>query len=79
MMRVVRGMRRVGRVCEMYMCLARCCLGGEGECVDKSIGVGLYQSCGNRKSFGCVFVIGFCGGVCDVGVEWVGGVWEGGV
>ena len=29
-MSVVRGMKGVGRVCEMYMCLARGGVGGEG-------------------------------------------------
>ena len=30
-MSVVRGMRGVGGVCEMFMCLARGGVGGEGE------------------------------------------------
>ena len=37
-MSVVRGMRRVGGVCEVCMCLAQGCVGGE----DERIGVGLY-------------------------------------
>ena len=45
---VVHGMRGVGGVCEMCMCLAKGCVGGER--------FGLYQSCGNRKSVGCVSV-----------------------
>ena len=49
------GMRGVGGMCEMCMCLARGCVGEEGW-VDKGIGFGLYQSCGNMGSVGCVFV-----------------------
>ena len=48
---VVRGMRGVGGVCEM--CLARGGVGGEW-CMDKRIGFGLYQSCGNRGNVGRV-------------------------
>ena len=47
-------------VCEMCMCLARGCIGGEGgEWID----FGLYQSCGHRGSVGRVFVFGlrWCG------------------
>ena len=47
---MVRGMRGVGGVCEMCMCLAR---GG----VDERIGFGLYQFCGNRGSIGRVCVL----------------------
>ena len=50
---VVRGMRGVGGVCEMCMCLARGGMGGEGV-VDERIG--FYQSCGNRGSVGRVFM-----------------------
>ena len=55
-MSVVRGMRGVGRVCEMCMCLAWGGVGGEG--VDERIGFGLYQSCRNRRSVGRVPVFG---------------------
>ena len=49
---MVRGMRGVGGVCEMCMCLARGGVGGE---VDERIG--LYQSRGSRGSVGCVCVL----------------------
>ena len=52
-MSVVRGMRGVGGVCEMGMCLVR---GGMGEKGDGRIGFGLYQSCGNMGSVGSVSV-----------------------
>ena len=54
---MVRGMRGVGRVCEMCMCLAR---GGGGWLCGEwmRIGFGLYQSCGNRGSVRRVFVFG---------------------
>ena len=63
-MSVVRGMRGVGGVCEMCMCLARGGIGGEGGgLVDERIGIGLYQSCRNRGSVGRVSVFGlqWCG------------------
>ena len=41
-MSVVRGMKGVGGVCEMCMCLARGGVGGEGMLVNERIGVGLY-------------------------------------
>ena len=50
-MSVVRGMRGVGGVCVW--------LGAAWEergWVDYRIGFGLYQSCGNRGSIGCVWV-----------------------
>ena len=56
-MSVVRGMRGVGGVYEMCMCLARDVVGGEG---DERIGFGLYQSCGNRGSVGRVFGLWWC-------------------
>ena len=51
-MSVVRGMRGVGEVCEMCMCLARRWRGGS---VDARIGFGLYQPCEIRGSVGRVF------------------------
>ena len=56
-MSVVRGMRGVGVVCEMCMCLAPGGVGGEGL-VDERIGFGLYQSCTNRGSVERVSVFG---------------------
>ena len=47
-MSVVCGMRGVGGVCEMCMCLARLRPWVERGRVDERIGFGLYQSCGNR-------------------------------
>ena len=52
---VVRGMRGVGRLCELCMCLAWGVVDGEGA---EWIGFGLYQSCGNRWSVGRVSVFG---------------------
>ena len=63
------GMRGVGGVCEMCMCLVR------AACwrVDERIGFGLYQSCENSEQWECwtyVCVLG-CGGVCgaDMGLR----------
>ena len=56
-MSVVRGMRGVGGVCEMCMCLAGGCVEERGL-VDERIGFGLYQSCVNRGSVGRVSVFG---------------------
>ena len=54
---VISGMRRVGGLCEMCMCLARGAVGGEwGE----RIGFGLYQSFGNKGSVGRVFGFRWC-------------------
>ena len=55
-MSVLRGMRGVGGVCEMCMCLARGGVGGYG-------GEWLYKSCGYRGSVGRVSVFGLqrCG------------------
>ena len=55
---VLRGMRGVGEVYEMCMCLARGGVGGEG--VYERIGFGLYQYCENRGSV--------------AGGEWLGGL-----
>ena len=56
-MSAVRGMRGVGGVCEICMCLGRGSVGGEGA---ERIGFGLYQSCGNRGECWtrvCVWVV----------------------
>ena len=55
-MSVVCGMRGVGGVYEMCMCLTPGDVGGEG--VDERIGFGFYQSCGNMRSVGRVSVFG---------------------
>ena len=52
---VVRGMKRVGGICEMCMCLAVYKMRGW---VDKRIWFGLHQSCWNRGSVGIVSVFG---------------------
>ena len=63
---MVRGMRGVGGVCEMCMCLA---WGSRGRECGEWIGFGLYQSCGNKGTVGCVSLFGLrlcrwgCGGV----------------
>ena len=58
-MSVVRGMRGVGGVCEMCMCLARGGVVGEWM---RGLGLflGLYQFCGNRGSVGRVFGLRWC-------------------
>ena len=67
-MSVERGMKRVGGVCEMFMCTARGGVGGGGGGgfrVDKMIKFGLYQSCENTRSVGRVSVFGLrCCGWC---------------
>ena len=56
-MSVVRGMREVGGVCEMCMCLTRDGVGGErGEWM-RGLGLGFTNpACGNRGSVGRVSV-----------------------
>ena len=55
------------------LCLAQLTCGGEGG---ERIGFGLYQSCGNNGSVGCVSVFGlwWCrwgvGRALDQGLEW---------
>ena len=46
-------------VCDMCMCLARGPVGGEGGEWMIELGLGLYQSCGDRGSVGrvCVLVV----------------------
>ena len=82
-MSMVRGMRRVGGVCEMSMCLARGGVGGEGDEWMRGLGLGftnpvaaggvldvcLCFCCG-----GVVGVVGDWGGGLDQGLEWWGGV-----
>ena len=62
-MSVVRGMRGVGEVFEMCMCLAQGGVGGEGVEWIRGLGIGLYQSCENRGNVGWVSVFGWrwCG------------------
>ena len=71
-MSMVRGMRGVGGVCEMCMCLARSGVCGEGGSVDERIGLWIYLSCGNSGCVGrvSVFRLRWCGwcGWCRWGV-----------
>ena len=72
-MSVVRGMRGVGGVCEMCMCLARRGVGGEegewmrGLCLGSTNPVGTGRLLDVRLCLGC-------GGVGGVSGEWVGGL-----
>ena len=45
--------------------------------MDERIGFGLYQSCGDRGSVLDMCLCFGCGGVGDVGGEWVGGLDKG--
>ena len=54
-MSMVCGMRVIGGVCEMGMCLARAAYEERGW-VNERIGFGLFHSCGNRGSVGRVSV-----------------------
>ena len=69
-MSVVRGMRGVGGVCEMRMCLARGGVGGEGLELMRGLGLGFTNPEG---TWGVLDVCLGCGGVGGVGGEWVGG------
>ena len=69
-MSVVRGMRGVGGVYEMCMCLARGGVGGEGL---RGLGLGITNPVGTGGVLDVCLCTG-CGGVCGVGGEWVGGL-----
>ena len=74
-MSVVRGMRGIGEVCEMCMCLARGCVGGKGVI---RLGLGFT----NPKRTGGMLDVCLCLGCGGVGGEGVGAwtrVWRGGV
>ena len=74
-MSVVRGRRGVGGVSEMYMCLARGGVGGEG------VGLGFTNPVGTGGVLDVCLCLG-CGGVDGVSGEWVGTwtrVWRGGM
>ena len=64
-MSVVRGMRGVGVVCEMCLCLARVVLVERGEWM-KGLGLGFSNPLGTER------VLDLCLGCGGVGVEWVG-------
>ena len=79
---VVRGMRGVDGVCEMFMCLARGGVGGErGEWM-RGLGLGFTKPVGTGEVLNVCLCLG-CGGVGGVVEQWVGGawtkVWRGGV
>ena len=63
---VVCGMRRVGEVCEMCICLARGSVGGEGGEWMRGLGLGFTNPV---RTGGMLDVCMGCGGVCG---EWVG-------
>ena len=65
-MSVVGGMKGVGGVCEMCMCLARGGMGGEGGEWMRGLGFGFTNPVGR-------------GGVLDVCLGCGGGVWVGGL
>ena len=73
-MSVVRGMRGVGGVCEMCMCLARGGVGGEGGEWMRGLGLGFTNPMGT----GGVLDVCLCFG-CGVGGESVGGLDQGAV
>ena len=63
-------MRGVGRVCDMCMCMARECVGGEWV---RGLGLGFTNRGGTGGKCDMCLCFG-CGGVDGVGVEWVGGL-----
>ena len=79
---VVRGMRGVGGVCEMSMCLSRGGIGGGGggEWM-RRLGLNFTNPMGTGGVLDVCLYLGF-GGVDGVGVDWVAAwdrVWMGGV
>ena len=68
---VVRGMRGLGRVCEMCMCLARGGVGGEGGEWMRGLDLGFNNPVGAGRVLDVCLGFGY-GGVSDVGGEWVG-------
>ena len=67
-MSVVRGMRGVGEVYEMCICLARGCVGEEGGEWMRGLGLGFTNPVITRE----VLVVCLCLGCGGVGGEWVG-------
>ena len=79
-MSVVFGMRGVGGVCEMCMCLARGCVGGDGDEWMRGLGLGFTHPVGTGGVLGVCRCLG-CGGVGSVSWGWVGAwirVWRDG-
>ena len=60
--------RAVGGVCDMCMCLARGCVGGEGGEWMRELGLGFTNPLGTGG------VLDMCFGCGGVGGEWVGGL-----
>ena len=73
----MRGLRGVGGVCEMGMCLARGGVGGGGEWM-RGLGLGFTNYVGTEEVLNVCLCFG-CGGVGvgGVGWEWVGGLDQG--
>ena len=77
-MSVLRGMTRLGGVCEMCMCLAWGCVGGKGgeggEWI-RELSLGFTNPVGTGGVLDVCLCLG-CGGVCW---EWIGGLegWDG--
>ena len=65
--------RGVGGVCDMYMCLAWCGVGGEGGEWMRELGLGSTNPVGT----GGVLDMYLCFGCGGVGGEWVGGLDQG--
>ena len=72
-MSVVRGMTGLGGVCEMWMCLARGGVGGEGGEWMRGLGLGFTTVVGTGGVLDVSLCFG-CGGVGGVGGECVGGL-----
>ena len=75
-MRVVCGMRGVGGVCEMCMCLARGGVDGDGGDWMRGLGLGFTNLVGTGEVLDVCLCFG-CGGVGDIGGEWLGGLDQG--
>ena len=75
-MDVVRGMRGVGGVCEIFMCLARGGVGGMGVEWMRGFGLGFTNPVGTGGLLNVCLCLG-CGGVGGVGGEWVVGLDKG--
>ena len=54
-------MRGVGGVCEMLMCLARACVGGEGGEWMRGLGLGFINPVGARGVLDVCLCLGCCG------------------
>ena len=73
---MVCGMRGVGRVSEMCMCLARGSVGGDEVEWIRGLGLGLTDPVGTGGVLDVCLCLG-CGGVGGVGGELVGGLDQG--